>query len=70
MTHDTRPQGAAQPGTSVTARIPFEVHREIRIESAHAGLGIGELITAAWEAYKVANPQPWRRGERQTRRAS
>ncbi len=44
-------------------KIPVDIHREIKIESAHAEVEMTELFCAAWELYKSANPQPWRSEE-------
>lgn len=44
----------------VSIAIEEVVAREFRIESAHTGYLMYELIRESWEMYKKANPQPWR----------
>jgi hypothetical protein len=54
---------AMQPERLVTVKVPSVVHRELKIESAYTGKEIGDLIADAWDTYKKAYPQSWRKPE-------
>ena len=61
MQNDTPVDKSTQPRTGrVTAKLPADVHREMKIEAAHLGTEMFDLIRDSWDAYKAANPQPWR----------
>ena len=48
------------PVERISLKIPVHVHREVKIEAAHSGKDMSDLIAAAWELYKEAVPSPWR----------